>query len=256
MPGKKPVMELLNHNPRRIEKVFLKKKLADDDSRAILELCRKNGVETELADVEALDALCSSEGRKTNHVGHQGIVAILSQGTPYTLNEVLNLVVSSPLPLLLALDQIQDPGNLGAIARTAYALGCAGLILPQHNSAACSPGAMRSSAGALERLPVAIVPNLARALDAAEVRDMHIYGTICQTSRGELAAKTHADAYTHRWNLPAVLVLGNEKKGIRPGVARRCEAFLTIPLARQFDSLNIAQAGAILIGLCAAQQCH
>ena len=146
----------------------------------------------------------------------------------------------------LILDALQDPGNVGTLCRTLYALGGAGVILPRHNSAYLGPAAHRAAAGALERLPVARVTNLAHALDEAEEAGFSIYGAGCGPDA--------ADAFEHAMQLPAVLVLGNEDKGLRPGVAKRCGRMLRIPLARKFDSLNVAQAGAILLGLAAMRR--
>ena len=160
--------------------------------------------------------------------------------------QLLAAVADAPLPLLLALDQVQDPGNVGTLCRTLYALGGAGLLLPRHNSAYLGPGARRAAAGALEHLPVAQVTNLARALDSADEAGLTIYGA------GGAEGPNSLDAFTDRMRLPAVLVLGNEDKGLRPGVAKRCAHMLRIPLARSFDSLNVAQAGAVLLGLAAA----
>ena len=152
----------------------------------------------------------------------------------------------APLPLLLALDQVQDPGNVGTLCRTLYALGGAGLLLPRHNSAYLGPAARRAAAGALEHLPVAQVTNLAHALDSAEEAGLTIYGA------GGAPGHNSLDAFADGMRLPAVLVLGNEDKGLRPGVAKRCAHMLRIPLARPFDSLNVAQAGAVLLGLAAS----
>ena len=135
---------------------------------------------------------------------------------------------------------------MGTLCRTLYALGGAGLLLPRHNSAYLGPAARRAAAGALEHLPVAQVTNLAHALDSAEEAGLTIYGA------GGSPGPNSLNAFADNMRLPAVLVLGNEDKGLRPGVAKRCAHMLRIPLARPFDSLNVAQAGAVLLGLAAA----
>ena len=146
-----------------------------------------------------------------------------------------------------AFDQVQDPGNVGTLCRTLYARGGAGIILPRHNSAYLGPAARRSAAGALEHLPVTRVTNLGHALDSAEEAGLTIYGA------GGQSAPNSVNAFTETMHLPAVLVLGNEEKGLRPGTVKRCAHMLRIPLARSFDSLNVAQAGGILLGLAAAR---
>ena len=179
------------------------------------------------------------------------MTSVSSMRTPQGMLAVCRMP-DTALPEVLAgqryvvLDGVQDPGNVGTLCRTLYALGGAGVILPRHNSAYLGPAAHRAAAGALERLPVARVTNLAHALDEAEEAGFSIYGAGCGPDA--------ADAFEHAMQLPAVLVLGNEDKGLRPGVAKRCGRMLRIPLARKFDSLNVAQAGAILLGLAAMRR--
>lgn len=254
LPGLKPVLELLAREPRRIDCVFCKKGLRAPEAREVQNLCRQNGVRFSLVEQAALDRLCRPkspahagqvrEGR--DRLSHQGVVARLAATGFCELDELLAAVPGAPLPILLALDQVQDPGNVGTLCRTLYALGGAGLILPRHNSAYLGPAARRAAAGALEDLPVARVANLAHALDSAEEAGLTIYGA------GGAPAPNSLDAFVQPPRLPAVLVLGNEDKGLRPGVAKRCAQMLRIPLARSFDSLNVAQAGAVLLGLAAA----
>ncbi|MBD5552861.1 MAG: RNA methyltransferase [Desulfovibrio sp.] len=240
LPGLKPVLELIELAPGRIQKIFLKNECrAAAKIRALALAC---GIPIVPADARQLDKLCAASPQ--NRISHQGVIALLKHAGPQTLADLLNQ--AAPLNLILALDQIQDPGNLGVLCRTAWALGCAGLLLPEHNSAPLGPAAMRSSAGSLAFLPTCVTANLARSLDEAEEAGFAIYGA------GHASHITPTSAFQFAWPLPAVLVLGNENKGLRPGVAKRCAVMLAIPMARTFDSLNVAQAGAILMGLCAA----
>lgn len=246
LPGLKPVLELLQSEPQRIDLVFCKKGLRSREALEVQNLCRRNGVRFNLVEQAALDRLCRDARQKHDAVAHQGVAARLAVTGFCGLENLLASVADAPLPLILALDQVQDPGNLGTLCRTLYALGGAGLLLPLHNSAYLGPAARRAAAGALEHLPVARVTNLAHALDAAEEAGLTIYGT------GGADGPRSVNAFTSSLLLPAVLVLGNEDKGLRPGVAKRCSRFLRVPLARPFDSLNVAQAGAVLLGLAAA----
>ena len=246
LPGMKPVLELLATTPERVSQVVCRKGLNSPDAEEIRRLCRVHNIRCSTVEAAALDRLCGS--RRGRSVAHQGVAARLAATGFIDLPELLRAVPEAPLPLLLALDQVQDPGNVGTLARTLYALGGAGLLVPRHNSAYLGPAARRTAAGALERLAVAQVTNLAHALDSAEEAGLAIYGT--GMGAGDAPS---VDAFTAPLRLPAVLVLGNEDKGLRPGVAKRCGAFLHIPFARDFDSLNVAQAGAILVGLTAAR---
>lgn len=255
LPGLKPVLELLAESPQRISQVYCRKGLNSADAQELRRLCRENHIRCAAVDSALLDRLC---GRRRGGQGlaHQGVAARLAAAEFTSLEQLFRATEQAPLPLLLALDQVQDPGNVGALCRTLYALGGAGLLLPRHNSAYLGPACRRTAAGALERLAVAQVVNLAHALDSAEEAGLAIYGTgVADTPSAEAGrlAPVCVNAFSAPLRLPAVLVLGNEDKGLRPGVAKRCQALLHIPLARDFNSLNVAQAGAILMGLAAAR---
>lgn len=245
MPGLKPTLELLRSCPERIAKIYAKRNL--QSGRVIENLAHKNSIRIEYVDTSVLDRLCGNISGRAGQITHQGVATILNEADFISLRTLLGAIEASPLPLLLALDQVQDQGNLGAIARAAYALGCAGILLPDHNTASIGPGAMRASAGALALIPVCAVTNLARALDEVEEAGLCICGADHGASNG-------TNAFNFNWPLPTALVLGNENSGIRPGVAKRCQIMLDIPLARTFDSLNVAQSAAILIALCAARK--
>lgn len=230
LPGLKPVLEHLEISPQNVDAVYLRTGKGGPAIQRILEICKDAGIRFIFSDGAVLDRMCGAN--------HQGVIARLCAAPNVAVEELVNAVNTAPLPLILALDQIQDPGNLGTLARTLYALGGAGIIVPKHNSVHIGNTAARASAGALARLPIARVTNLSRALEQAEEKGCTIYAT----GKNESAI----DVFKAHLRLPAVLVLGNEEQGIRPGVARRCSETLFIPMAREFDSLNVAQAGAIL----------
>jgi len=232
LPGVKPVLELLERDPARIDTLFLKKGMHSPESVRMLDLCRLVSVRFSLVEGRVLDALCCG-GR------HQGAVARLLGKASVELSELFKALHSAHLPLILAFDQIQDTGNMGALARSLHALGGAGLIVPRHNSAYLGPGAMRASAGTLDMLPICKVANLGRAMEETRKAGITVYGASLRPDS--------TNALTAKILTPAVLVLGNEKKGIRPGVVKHCEELLHIPMQHGFDSLNVAQAGAMLL---------
>lgn len=246
LPGIKPVLELLESAPARVDLLLLRKGLRSHETARMLDICRAAGVRFSLVDSAALDRLCPARGGADgSRTAHQGVIARLTAAEFIELPSLLDSVSTAPLPVLLALDQVQDPGNVGTLARTLYALGGAGMILPLHNSAYLGPAARRTAAGALERLPISRVTNLAHALDACEEAGLTIYGTGMNPDS--------LNIYQEPLQLPAVIVLGNEEKGLRPGVAKRCSRLAHIPMPRDFDSLNVAQAGAIMLGLTASR---
>lgn len=229
--GNKPVIELLQDDPSRVDFVAFRKGRHDKQLDEVFELCRKQGVPFKSVSSKDLDYMYRGN--------HQGIAARCAALSYMDLPTMLETAPDAPLPLIIALDQVQDTGNVGVLARTLYALGGAGLIVCQHHGAYLGTGAVRSSAGALNKLPVAKVGNLANALKDCVNYDYTLY--CARACTGAL------DAYTAELDTPAVLVLGNEEKGIRPGVSKFCHQSLHIPFLREFDSLNVAQAGAILV---------
>lgn len=231
LSGLKPVLELLESNPARVDMVLVRKGQRSRETEKILDCCRTAGVRFFLADVAELNRLSPA--------GHQGVAARLFDAGFTAWEKLLAEAATAPLPLITALDQVQDPGNAGTLARTLYALGGGGLIVPKHNGAYLGAGARRAAAGALERLAVTRVTNLSRALDQAAEAGWHIYGAACMPGS--------VNALIQPLLLPAVLVLGNEEHGPRPQVLKRCQTILSVPMVRPFDSLNVAQAGGILI---------
>ncbi len=233
--GYKPVLELLEQDPARIDTVYLRRG-AHHESARVLDLCRLAGIRFQLCDQQELERVLA---RTEQRVNHQGVIARLLGTRFIELEALLSQVHTAPVPLVVALDQVQDPGNVGTLARTLYALGGVGLIVPKHNAAFLGVGARRAAAGALERLSLSRVTNLSRSLDIAREHGFQVYGAMCTSeSRSVFDVKLHT---------PAVLVLGNEDHGIRLQVGKRCDTLLHIPMMRSFDSLNVAQAGAIFI---------
>jgi 23S rRNA (guanosine2251-2'-O)-methyltransferase len=165
---------------------------------------------------------------------HQGAVAEVD---PYPYADPASLL-EAPDALVVALDQVQDPRNLGAICRSAEVAGAAGVLIPARRSARVTAVACKASAGAVEHLPVARARNLAEWIGEAKRAGAWVYG-----ARPE--ASTRYDGVD--WRGRVVLVLGGEGKGIRPRVAAACDALVAIPQAGQVESLNVAAAASVLL---------
>ena len=165
---------------------------------------------------------------------HQGVVALCE---PYAYADAHDLA-ARPECLLVCLDGVTDPHNLGAVTRSAEGAGATGLVLPEHRSARVTPAVCRVSAGAVEHLPVAVVPNLARFI--AEVKGPQLW-----------AYAAVAGASTPLWEADftggVLAVLGAEGSGIRPVVRRQCDVEIAIPLAGRVQSLNVSVAAALIL---------
>lgn len=165
---------------------------------------------------------------------HQGVV---SWCEPFRYADAHELAgVDSAL--LVCLDQVTDPHNLGAVARTAEAAGASGIVLPAHGSVRVTPAVCRVSAGAVEHLPIAVVPNLARFLGEVKGQSLWAYAAVAEGT----VPLWHADLTGS-----VALVLGAEGKGIRPLVLRSCDAAIAIPLLGKVGSLNVSVAAAVLL---------
>ena len=165
---------------------------------------------------------------------HQGVV---SWCEPFRYADAYELAASER-PLLVCLDQVTDPHNLGAVARSAEGAGATGVIVPAHGSARVTPAVCRASAGAVEHLPVAVVPNLARYLAEIKGPDLWTYAA-------------DVEGTTPLWDADfgsgVALVLGAEGKGVRPLVRRTCDGTVAIPLLGKVGSLNVSVAAALLL---------
>ena len=165
---------------------------------------------------------------------HQGIVAWCE---PFRYADAYELAAGES-PLLVCLDQVTDPHNLGAVARAAEGTGATGVIVPAHGSVRVTPAVCRASAGAVEHLPIAVVPNLSRYL--ADIKGPRLW-----------AYAADSDGSVSMWDADLTgglaLVFGAEGKGVRPLVRRTCDGTVAIPLAGKVGSLNVSVAAAVLL---------
>jgi 23S rRNA (guanosine2251-2'-O)-methyltransferase len=176
---------------------------------------------------EELERLCGSPD-------HQGLVAEVE---PYPYVDAAGLLRPEDA-LVVVLDQVQDPQNVGAICRSAEGAGATGVVVPEHGGAHVTPAVCRASAGAVEHLAIARVRNLADFLAAAKREGAWVYG-----------AEAGADAsyWEPDYSGRVVVVLGSEGKGVRPRVHSACDALVGLPLRGRLESLNVGAAAAVLL---------
>jgi 23S rRNA (guanosine2251-2'-O)-methyltransferase len=195
---------------------------AERGRRRVLEVWTQDDVPR-----EELERLCGSPD-------HQGIVAEVE---PYPYADAADLLASEDA-LVIALDQVQDPQNFGAIARSAEGAGATGLVVPEHGAALVTPAVCRASAGAVEHLPVAVVRNLADYLGDAKRVGAWVYGA---------EAGGDAEYMDPDYSGRVVLVLGSEGRGLRPRVRAACDALIRVPLRGRLESLNVAATAAVIL---------
>ena len=185
------------------------------------------GLAVEVADAEQIERLCGS-------AAHQGVCA---EAGPYRYAPVDDLLSQSD-QLIVALDQVQDPQNLGAVCRSAEATGATGVVIPERRSAEVTPAVCSASAGAVEHLRVARVGNLADFLRAAKAAGCWCYGAAAN-------APTRYDEPDYSGGV--VVVLGAEGRGLRPRVAAACDALISLPMRGRVESLNVSATAAVLL---------
>jgi 23S rRNA (guanosine2251-2'-O)-methyltransferase len=170
---------------------------------------------------------------------HQGVVAVADDFRYAEVEEVLaGAEQRRELPLVLVLDGLQDPANLGALIRSAHVLGAHGVIVPKDRAVAVTPAVVRVAAGATEHLPIARATNLARTVEGLKQSGLWVVGAVTEGGR---------PPWEVDFRVPSALVLGAEGKGIRPLVARGCDVLVEVPMAGEVGSLNVAAAGAALL---------
>ena len=201
----------------------------------LIDVCRARGVSVRFAPVNALERLAGA-------VQHQHTVAVVSAKS----YESLESLAQSPAPaLIVALDGVEDPGNLGAVVRTAVGAGATGAVIPERRAAGLTPAVARAAAGALEHLRIARVPNLTRALADLKKQNIWVYGfePKAQKSYLELDYRT-----------PCVLVLGGEGRGLHRLVRETCDELARLPLYGPIESLNVSVASGIVLYEAARQR--
>jgi len=230
-----PLLEILRTSPRRVNKIFLQKDSGRRPVGEIVALAKAGHVPYLFMPKQALDKLSAY---------HQGVVAIVSAKEFVPLDAIL---AAAKTPFLLLLDEIEDPQNLGAILRSAEGAGVDGVLIPERRSAGLTETVHEVSAGALEHLKVARVPNLAQAMDLLKDKGIWLVG-----AEGEGDGRYWEFDYTQ----PIGLVLGSEGKGLRPLIRKKCDKILSIPLPGKVNSLNVASAASVFLFEVVRQRLH
>jgi 23S rRNA (guanosine2251-2'-O)-methyltransferase len=227
--GRKPVIEALEAG-KHIDKIFLLQSAEGNETQTIKKLCKERNIPLSYVPQEKLNRFTKAN--------HQGIVALAALIEFLPLQDVIDQVVSNgETPFFIILDGVTDTRNLGAIARSAYCFGAHGLVIPISNNATITEDAVKTSAGALEKLLVSKVPSIQQAYDTLKLNGISIAATTLD----------HADYITKLdFTGPLAIVMGAEDKGVSPFASKHADHTIQIPMSKNFDSLNVAVASGVV----------
>ena len=226
--GINPVREVLRAQSRKVNRLYLAQGRTGKALAEIIQAARAGNVPVRQVEKQRLDKMYGGSG-------HQGVVAEVGVLAYLELTDIIG-AVTGPRALVLVLDGVEDPMNLGALMRSAEAAGASGMVLPRERAAPLTATALKASAGAAEYLPVARVTNLVRALNELKDAGFFVIGA---------AADADHSLYDQNLNLKLALVIGGEGRGLRRLVRETCDVIVSIPLAGQISSLNASVAGAV-----------
>jgi len=228
--GRKPVMEALQQGTA-VEKIFLLRTATGPEIQAIKQLAKEQNIPVSQVPVEKLDSFTKAQ--------HQGVVAWTSLLQYIDLqNAISHVVDNGEVPLFVLLDGVTDVRNVGAIARTALCCGAQGLILPTSHAASLTEEAIKTSAGALHKIMLCRIPSVPQAIDVLRLNGIQVLGT---NMRGSVPV------YETNMQLPTAIVMGAEDTGISKDVLKRADQLIHVPMATQFDSLNVSVATGMIL---------
>lgn len=230
LAGIHPVREALRQS-HRVKRLLIRKGKRSPSISQLLALAQEKEIPVEYLSQEEIQTLTLTSS-------HQGVAAVTEKMGYLSLSELQRLLAAQESPLVVILDEIQDPQNLGAIIRSSYLLGAHGVILPRDRSAGLTPAVFRAAAGAVEHIPLVQVTNIVRTIETLQDQGFWMVGAVSQEGR-PLPQEDLSG--------PLGLVIGNEGRGLRRLVRERCDYLLTIPILAEQDSLNASVAAGIFL---------
>src|SRR3954468_20229411 len=228
--GRQPVIEALESG-RSIDKVLLQSNASGEIIGKIRHLAKERGIPLQVVPIDKLNSIT-----RTNH---QGCIALAATVTYLGFQQVINNVISTGIaPLFIMLDGVTDVRNIGGIARTAVCCGAQAIIIPDKGVGALNEEAMKSSAGALEKINICRVNSLMKAVDELHLNGIKVFAA-------EMTAKTklHELAFAD----PCCIIMGSEDKGVFAPLMKICDDKFSIPMVGEFESLNVSVATGIIL---------
>jgi 23S rRNA (guanosine2251-2'-O)-methyltransferase len=228
--GRQPVLEALRDG-KQLERIFLQKNVGGEGIDEIKMLAQKLAVPINTVPIEKLHSLTRSN--------HQGVIAVNSMVQYHDLQESIDILLKTGVvPFFVMLDGITDVRNIGAIARTAMCCGAQIMIIPDKGIAALNEEAVKTSAGALQKIIVCRVNSLLKAVDTLHLNDISVF-----TAEMKAEKKVYELDYT----TPCCIIMGSEDKGIQPYLSKAADVHFTIPMQGKFDSFNVGIAAGITL---------
>lgn len=235
--GINPVSEAIESG-KTIDKMMVQKGLKGDSAQVLLKKARDLNIPTQYVPVQKLNRLMSGN--------HQGVIAFLSPIDFYSIENVLpSIYEQGKNPLFLILDRVSDVRNFGAIARTAQCCGVDAIIIPEKGAAAINEDAVKTSAGALFKIPVCRERNLAKTIEFLQLSGIQVIAA---------SEKSEKNIYQTDLGKPLALLMGNEGEGIAPELIKKSDEVVHLPILSDMDSLNVSVACGALLYECIRQR--
>lgn len=230
------VTAMLEEGSKRIKELIVAKERKDKRLQTLIDLAKSRGQKIRFLDKKSYDRILQSH--QLTDKSHQGVLAICTPVAVGNESDLDNLLDQQEKPLLLVLDGVTDPHNIGACLRTADAAGVTAVITPRDKSGTLTPTAVKIASGAAESVPFIQVTNLARTLKYLAERGIWIYGT---------AGEADKDIYQAKFSLPMALVMGAEGDGMRRLTREHCDQLVKIPMMGKVSSLNVSVATGVCL---------
>lgn len=228
--GVLPVLEALRADNRRVDKVLIADGAKEHRLSEIIDLCRSHSIAWNRVPRETFAKHLAGD------VNHQGVIAYTAAADYVDIDDIHNTAGESPL--IVILDGVEDPRNLGAILRAVECSGVDGVVIPERRAVGLNDTVAKSSAGAIEYVKVAKTTNLNRYIESLKARDIWVVGTSADAKM----------SYTEwDWTRPSALVLGGEGGGLHRLVAENCDVLVKIPMYGKIDSLNVSVAAGVIL---------
>ncbi|MHB8771948.1 MAG: 23S rRNA (guanosine(2251)-2'-O)-methyltransferase RlmB [Syntrophales bacterium] len=230
--GINPLREIIHSQPALLERLFVAAGRGGEEVRQIVQLASEQGIPVEVCPRQRVEQLAP-------RMVHQGILGLCREYAYADLDQLIaNRHRESTHDLVIILDGVTDPQNLGSIIRTAHCCGANGVIIPENRAASVTAAVAKASAGAAYLLPTAMVVNLSRTIEYLQEKGFWIYGA---------DAASQTDLHTPDYAGHVGLVMGSEGRGIRPLIRKKCDFLISVPLRGRISSLNVSVATGVIL---------